>query len=224
MNRFVILFIFCLCQCIETPNKDYSTDSNDFLNFIKSIKDLELDFILKGVEKGKYHEYVWREDGELINNPILKPVSEDEIKYIKSKYSISKLYNYSWIYKYMLKSGVLLLMKQSDTLDVNNWIKINLYSLEGTLLDTLSFAGRKYGFCYMDGMFYKNMQIVTRLYCDIIEDSSDTRNFYATEITKKYSVQETYFNLVEKHSERALFTNVGENRIYARVDTLKFYY
>lgn len=220
----LILSLLCLSYFTNTTPTVNQKEISDFITLVQKIDELKIDFMLLGVEKGKYHEYDWDENGKLIKNPLLRALSDNEIKYIESKYDLSGLYNYHWIYKYEMKSSVLLVMKQADTLDSDSWIKFNLYNLNGELLDTLSFAGRKYGFYYMDGIFYKDMRIVTRTYHDLVEDSTDTRNFYATEITKKFIVNDSCFKLLENKSERSLFTNIGEKKVYTRVDTLKFYY
>jgi len=222
--RIIILTFIYFWNCSKTAPTNNQIENSDFKSLVNKIEYLTLDFILLGIDKGKYHEYDWDENGNLIENPLLEPLSDNDIVYVESKYDVSGLYKYHWIYKYEMKSSILLVMKQSDTLDVHNWIMFNLYNLDGELLDTLSFGGRKYGFYYMDGLFYKDMRIVTRSYHDLLEDSIDIRNFYATEITREYMVQDSSFQLLEKKSERALFTNIGERRIYTRVDTLKFYY
>ena len=222
--KILILTLLCFYDCTKTAPTNNQIENTDFKTLVKKIENLKLDFILLGVDKGKYHEHDWDGNGNLIENPLLIPLSDSETVYIESKYDVSGLYKYHWIHKYEMKSSILLAMKQSDTLDVHNWIMFNLYNLDGELLDTLSFAGRKYGFYYMDGLFYKDMRIVTRSYHDLLEDSIDIRNFYATEITREYMVQDSCFLLLEKKSERALFTNIGERRIYTRVDTLMFYY
>lgn len=158
----------------------------------------------------------------LIPNPLLNPLEKSGLELIKNKYPIDRQYQYYAVYKRRVKGFNLVVLKQSSFIKSEYWLKLNLFDLNGRILDTLTFAGEKVGYYDKYGRISPDLNITTLSYFDMKEDTTNLDNYYATEIRKEYTISnEGGFTLVKSIKERGYFTNYGECNIVSRVDTIE---
>lgn len=229
----MIRFLFLLSILILVNCRDQKESQEDFRKIIfdvttEALPSLPLGFSVFGNDLSKFVPRVFDKELNLISNPLLKHVSDSVLILLSGKYTTDPCKTYYFVSKIKVGNFFLLSLMQDDTSNTEYWMKLNLFSASGKLLDTITFAGQKVYHYEMYGILDKNLNIETRTYHNIEIDTTNPDkyhyNYYATEVKKRYIIQDTCFKLIEILRERALFTDVSDRKIVARVDTLKFHY
>jgi hypothetical protein len=214
------------CSVHKMPNENLN--KKEFITAIESLTELSTGFSLFGNDISKFTPLIFDEELNLITNPLLKHVSDSALTLLSSKYPTDSSKFYYFVSKMKVNNNLLVTLIQDDIADTEYWMKFNLFSVSGELLDTLTFAGQKVYHFKMFGIFDKNLLIETRSYHDIEIDTTNQDKYhyryFATEVKNRYIIKDTSFELIETIKERTLFTDVSDRKIVARLDTLKSHY
>lgn len=222
MFFFILGFIIC-CSSNSKNETDRKIDKRleTFLNKMDSMK---LPFEIIGNDLANYTEKAFKDTPDstfLIQNPILKPIENNEFDFIHDKYLNDSTYKMFTISKKRINGFYLVVMAQFYNQRDEFWIKLNIFNLKGTLIDTMTFAGQKVGYYKLDGKMNLKNEISTFSYHEYQEDTTNLKNYYATELRKDYTISEDgLFKLNKSSKDRAYFTNFGENNVVSRADTI----
>jgi hypothetical protein len=214
---FVVLVTCSNSQRIEGDNK------NSFNKFLEKFNSITLPFsIIGGKDILAYNDTILNSLNDFVSNPILNPL--DHYEFIKTKYPIDNDHKYYGVCKNKINNYYLVFLKQDNWQKVKFRLMLNIFDLDGKLLDTLYVAGRSMPEFKRYCSITKDLHITTYYYSDIVDDFSkkcQKCNFYATEIRNNYIVSdEGKFILTKEIKERAYFTLWGERNIVSRVDTI----
>ncbi len=224
---FLLLLVFFV-NCQEQKTHQEDSKKRIFQKIVETLPLIESNFSLNGNDLSKFGTRVFDAELNLIANPLLKKLSDSSLILLSDKYSIESSKTYYFVGRRKVGNCFLVTLMQDDSTDTEYWMKLNLFSAKGILHDTITFAGQKVYFYNVYGKLDKNLNIETRSYHDVEIDSTNPDKYhyryFATEVKKRYIIQDTCFKLVDTRKERALFTDVSERKIVARVDTLKYNY
>ncbi|HQJ96765.1 MAG TPA: hypothetical protein PLN17_06555 [Candidatus Cloacimonas sp.] len=164
----------------------------------------------------KYSDTIWQViDGstQLVPNPVCKVIEESNYDFIKEKYPIDKSYRYVGLYKAKINDYFLLIMKQSNYLINEYWLKLSLYSKSGNLQDTLTIAGQKVNdydrYCDID----KDFTINVRVFKELTSEENDNTTLPAIEIKEKYVITEDGHLKCLSHSKEKGYFKIENNEI-----------
>jgi hypothetical protein len=213
-----ILLIVISCSSKNTENK--SKQDNKFEDFISGFTSLKFGLNIFEHDLIDYVDTIFDKNSDLIPNPKLRPINKSEYNFIKSKYVCDSTFHYCKISSTKINGNYLALIVQFNNNNTEFWINLNLFSSDGELLDTLTFAGQKEYDHNVYGQLHPDSSIETFAYYDIEIDSSNFSNYFATEVKKTYVISDDgHFNLMKSNQERACFTDVGIEKIVTRVNT-----
>jgi hypothetical protein len=229
MESKIYLIILCFVCCIGCSlnhfNDKVKKENAEFTKFLDKFDTLKLPFNVFGLDLVNYTEKSWIEKVDttmLIANPLLKPINENEYNFIKSKSPSYQSFRFYGVSKIKAYNNYLAVTMQKNLFRDEYWLRLNILSNKGELIDTLTFAGQKVGLYNLYGKIDFNMHITTCSYHDIKEDSTNIKNFYATEIRNEYNILKSgNFKLLKSEKERGYFTTYGERNVVSRVDTVE---
>lgn len=229
MVRILSLIAFIMLVCCQGQKKSQEDSRKLFFDATtESLSSLPVGFSVFGNDLSMFATRIFDEESNLIPNPHLKYVSDSALVLLSNKYPPNISRTYYFVSKMKVGNHFLLMLMQEDTSKNEYWMKLNLFSNGGNLIDTMTFAGQKVHQYEVFGVIDKKLNIETRSYHNIEIDTtfSDKYHYryFATEVKKRYVIEDSCFRLVEMLKERALFTDVSDRKIVTRVDTLNFYY
>jgi hypothetical protein len=216
------IFTIVMLTTFNCNYKDTSSGKNDeqssFSRFLVSFDTLKLPLsITKFNDFSQYSDSIWRVvDGQtrLLGNPIIREIRKSEYGFIKKKYPIRDQYHYFALSKATVNDYIVLLFKQSNHLEEEYWIKLNLYSNSGILLDTLTIAGQKVNvydrYCEID----TNFSISIRIFQELFSEESNRDLLNAMETFENYVItKDGQFKLLERKSIVGNYRLEGNNMI-----------
>lgn len=221
-SKLLIIVYLALITCSNSQGikKDNNINFSEFLLKFNSIK-LPLS-IIGDEDVLAYDDTILNTQNDFISNPILSPI--DSYEFIKTKYPVDNDYKYYGVSKIKTSNYYLVFLKQENRKKEKYRLMLNLFDLDGKLLDTLYVAGRSMPEFRRYCSIKKDLHISTYYFTDIVDDLSKNCqkcNFYATEIRNNYIISnEGKFVLTKETNERSYFTMWGERDIVSRVDTI----
>jgi hypothetical protein len=221
MNRKLVLF--CLILFIGCSNKQAGNQNMNerFLNFIVLFESIKLPcFIIGDKDVFDFDDSILNNSLDLVPNPKLKPINEFE--FIKSKYPINKSNIYYGVFEKRINNLFLVCIKQDNSETEKYRLMLNLFDLDGNLLDTVYIAGRSMPEFRRYCKITTDLRIKTYYYDSIKDDlKNNDGNFYAIEKSREYVISgEGKFLLTKENNDWDYFTMWGERNIVARVDTI----
>lgn len=215
LATIICYLITCSCNNVNPKEEDR------FRYFLSSCDTLKPGFEIFEHDFKNYVDKIFDENSNLVMNPLLKPIKGSELEFLKSKYLINKQYNYFKVFKLKINDNYLVILVQIDDERSEFWVTLNTFSSSGKLFDTLTFAGQKMYDHNTYGKIDKNLKITTLSYFEIVPDSVNFDHYFATEVKNVYFISnDGHFVLNESKKDRAYFTDVGDNKVVTRVDTI----
>ncbi|HBL78303.1 MAG: hypothetical protein A2W90_16395 [Bacteroidetes bacterium GWF2_42_66] len=165
---------------------------------------------------GKYSDTIWQVingSTQLVSNPVCKVIEKSNYDFIKEKYPTDKSYQYVGLYKTKVNDYFLLIMKQSNYLINEYWLKLSLYSKSGNLQDTLTIAGQKVNdydrYCEID----TNFTINVRVFKELTSEENDNGILPAIETKEKYVITKDGHLKCLSHSKERGYFKIENNEI-----------
>jgi hypothetical protein len=212
---FVTLVTFSNGQVIK---KD---DKINFSKFLLKFNYITLPLSIIGDKDVlSYDDTILNVQNNFVPNPILNSIDQNE--FIKTKYPIDDNNKYYGVSKNRFKNYYLVILKQDNWQKEKFRLMLNLFDLDGILLDTLYVAGRSMPEFRRYCKITSDLHIKT-YYLDAIKDdlTNNQGNFYATEKYSEYIItEEGKFILTKTNIEQSYFTMWGKREIVSRVDTI----
>jgi hypothetical protein len=216
---WIIVYIALVtCSNSQGIKKDNKISFSEFLLKFNSIT-LPIS-IIGDKDVLAYDDTILNSKNDFVSNPILNPLDHNE--FIKSKYTIDTDNKYYAISKNEISNYYLVLLKQDNWKKEKFRLMLNLFDMDGKLLDTLYVAGRSMPEFRRYCKITNDLHIKTYYYDSIKDDLTNNQgNFYATEKCSEYIItEEGKFILTKSNIERSYFTMWSERDIVSRVDTI----
>jgi hypothetical protein len=213
----ICLYTLLGCRCRDTNAQTNLTDTSKFVLFLNNFDKLNLPLsIMKLDDFGKYSDTLWQVingSTQLVPNPVCKVIEKSNYNFIKVKYPTDKNYHYAGLYKTSVNDYFLLIMKQSNYLTNEYWLKLSLYNKIGNLLDTLTIAGQKVNdydrYCKIN----TNLTINIRMIKELTSEEGDNDLLPALEIKEEYIITKDGHLKCLSHSKENGYFKFENNEI-----------
>lgn len=201
----------------DTNTQTNLTDSSKFAFFINNFETLHLPLKIVSVSDfDKFMQSIWQNingSNLLVHNPICKDIEKSNYNFIREKYPIDKNFHYFGFYKMKINEFFILIMRQTNDVNDDYWIKLNLYSKSGILQDTLTIAGQKVNdydrYCEIDTNFTINI----RVFKELASKENNNNTLTAIETKEKYVITKDGHLKCLSHSKEMGYFKFENNEI-----------